>query len=37
VAPTGFPAVFDTAVDTVRARMRGADTNSPNPGEEGWS
>ncbi|WP_030605876.1 4Fe-4S single cluster domain-containing protein [Streptomyces fulvoviolaceus] len=37
VAPKGFPAVFDTAVDTVRARMRGADTNSPGPGEEGSS
>ncbi|MGW7365473.1 4Fe-4S single cluster domain-containing protein [Streptomyces sp. NPDC054841] len=35
VAPRGFPAVFETAVDTVRARMRGADTSSPSPGEEG--
>ncbi|MET9037707.1 4Fe-4S single cluster domain-containing protein [Streptomyces mirabilis] len=35
VAPRGFPAVFDTAVDRVRARMRGANTSSPGPGGEG--
>ncbi|WP_327432463.1 4Fe-4S single cluster domain-containing protein [Streptomyces sp. NBC_01236] len=37
VAPRGFPAVFETAVDMVRARMSGADTSSPSPGEEGRS
>ncbi|WP_329461488.1 4Fe-4S single cluster domain-containing protein [Streptomyces sp. NBC_01431] len=35
VAPRGLGAVFETAVDKVRASMRGADTSSPSPGEEG--
>lgn len=37
VAPKGFPTVFETAVDTVRARMSAADPDSPGPAEEGRS